>query len=245
MKKNWIFLRDLGRDSRHWGTFIKTFENEFPHDSIHLIDIPGSGEYSDEICPTSIPEIVDIIASRWQDNNPDEISNIIALSFGGMIAIEWMSRYPKMIDSAVLMNISARDSSPFYKRLRYQKYRQLLSMMFSSNRKREYGVIDLTSNLYVSRKSLVELWSSYCLTNATSQLNVFRQLWAAMFYKLPAQKPEQKIMLLNSLEDQIVAPDCSKAIAKQWKLPLYRHPTAGHDLTLDCPQWVISQIKQI
>ncbi len=245
MENSWIFLRGWGRDSRHWGTFIKIFKKEFPEDVIHLVDVPGSGEYSEEICPASVSEIVDIIASRWQKKNPGKTANIIALSFGGMLAVEWKTRYPNSIDSVVLMNISARNFSPFYKRLRYQAYAQLVSMIFNTISKREQKIIDLTSNLYVFRKNLAELWKGYGLSNPTSKVNILRQLWAAMRYSLPNRKPGKNIVLLNSLEDQLVSPSCSVVIAKKWQLPLHRHPTAGHDLTLDCPQWVISQVKQI
>ena len=242
MKKNWIFLRGWGRDSRHWGSFIESFQNEFPHDEIYLLDCPGSGEFSEKNCPASVPKIVDILAARWQEIHSVEKSHIIALSFGGMLAIDWMSRYPEMIDSAIVMNMSAKNWSPFYKRLRYQVYMDFLSLPFQSIRRREEKIIDLTSNLYSSRQSLAELWMAYDLKNPTTKMNVLRQLWAAMHYSLPEQMPKQPILLLNSLADQLVNPSCSEVISKKWSLPLKRHPTAGHDMTLDCPQWVISQI---
>ena len=48
----------------------------------------------------------------------------------------------------------------------------------------------------------------------------------------------------TSRQGQLVASQCSQSIAGVWGCPLRWHPTAGHDLPLDDPQWVIDQIQQ-
>ncbi len=240
---NWIFLRGWGRDSRHWGEFKYLVKAEFEQDDFHFIDIPGSGDYVSELCPTTIKEIVDIIARRWQNEYPGESAHIVALSFGGMLAIDWMTRYPQMIQSAVLMNISSRNLSPFYRRLDYKIYPVLASLLLTKQPRREAAIIRLTSNLYPSRTQLTEKWSQFAQDKPVRQWNLLRQLWAAANYSLPHSKPEQPILMLNSLSDRLVHPDCSKAIADAWNVPLQRHPTAGHDVTLDAPMWVLEQLK--
>lgn len=240
---NWIFLRGWGRDSRHWGDFKDLLQTEFEKDRFHFIDVPGCGNYVSEQCPVSISDIVDIMVQRWQKKYPGETANIVALSFGGMLAIDWMNRYPDMIQSAVLMNISSRNLSPFYQRLDYKIYPVLFSLLLKKQPQREAAIIRLTSNLYPSRTQLTELWRQYALDKPVRTSNLLRQLWAAAHYSLPDKKPEQPILLLNSLSDRLVHPDCSKAISEAWDVPLHRHPTAGHDITLDVPLWVLEQLK--
>lgn len=243
-KQNWILIRGWGRDSRHWGEFIELFTKSFDNYSIHLIDLPGSGQLSSQTSPKSIAGIADRVAMLWKEKHQDESAHVIALSLGAMVTIEWINRYPEMIDSAVLMNPSSHSLSPFYQRLYYRIYPDILLMLFSSIKTRERKIVELTSNLYPHRKKLGQLWLDYARENSISYGNMFRQLWAASQYHLPTTKPEKPIMILNSLSDRLVHPICSKVIAEHWNLPLHRHPAAGHDLTLDAPLWVIEQLKE-
>lgn len=243
MKKNWIFIRGLGRDSRHWGDFITLFKKHFNNDSVYLMDIPGSGKYSSERCPVSVSKIVDIIVERWQEQHPNESANVVALSFGAMLAVDWMTRYPDMVESAVLMNTSSGNWSRFYHRLHYKIYPDLLFMLVGNLYRREQKIIELTSNLYPSRKALTAIWNKYAQQNRISHWNLLRQFWAASRFILPEKKPQRPVLLLNSLADRLVHPDCSKTIAEKWQVTLNRHPAAGHDISLDAPLWVIEQIK--
>lgn len=243
MNKNWIFLRGWGRDARHWGGFVEQFKQTFTEHSVYLLDIPGTGQSVDELCPASVGGIVDQLVERWQQAHPHESAHILALSLGGMLAIDWMSRYPDMIESVVLMNSSSRDLSPFYQRLQYRIYPDLLRLLLRNQADREKLILELTSNLYPFRSELAGIWAQYALAKPVTIKNLLRQLWAAAQYSLAEQKPQQPILLLSSLADKLVHPDCSQAIADKWQLPLQRHPTAGHDITLDVPLWVLEQLK--
>jgi pimeloyl-ACP methyl ester carboxylesterase len=69
-----------------------------------------------------------------------------------------------------------------------------------------------------------------------------KQLFAAGRYVPPNETPDVPLLLLNSLSDRMVHPSCSEAIADRWRCELRRHPTAGHDLTLDAGPWVTQAI---
>jgi hypothetical protein len=43
--------------------------------------------------------------------------------------------------------------------------------------------------------------------------------------------------------DKLVNPHCSRTLAQQWQAPLRAHDSAGHDLTLDEPDWVAQQVR--
>ena len=72
--------------------------------------------------------------------------------------------------------------------------------------------------------------------------NGLRQLLAAARYRASPVAPGARTLLLGSQHDQLVSSACSRAIAKAWGLPLHVHPSAGHDLPLDDPQWVIDEV---
>ncbi len=83
---------------------------------------------------------------------------LIALSMVGMIAVDWMTRYPEEIHSVVLINPSARYFSPFYDRLRRAIYPKMLQMIFRSPHKMEADILVLTSNQHSHDSQLLELW---------------------------------------------------------------------------------------
>jgi pimeloyl-ACP methyl ester carboxylesterase len=51
-------------------------------------------------------------------------------------------------------------------------------------------------------------------------------------------------LILASHGDRLVDPDCSWNLARRLGANLVMHRTAGHDLTLDDPNWVANQIRQ-
>jgi predicted alpha/beta hydrolase family esterase len=50
--------------------------------------------------------------------------------------------------------------------------------------------------------------------------------------------------VLRSLGDQMVSPHCSAALARHWACALWEHPSAGHDLALDDPQWLARTVAR-
>jgi len=69
-----------------------------------------------------------------------------------------------------------------------------------------------------------------------------RQLAAAVSYTPPREAP-CPVRLLTGARDRMVAPACSRALAKRWRAELVEHPTATHDLALDEPAWTAEQIS--
>ena len=242
MTNNWIFLRGLGRDSRHWGIFTELFKSHFPTARVYCLDLPGSGRFAHQTCPKDMALIAEHLEQQWRSVQPEQPANILALSMGGMAALQWQQQYPESIESLVLMNISSR-LSPFYERLNYRAYKALLSLFLASAEKKEQMIIHLTSNLYPYRSQLLKQWTAFALDNPVRGKNLFRQLVAASGFNISDDKPERPVLILNSLQDRLVSFHCSERIAERWKIKVNSHPAAGHDLTLDAPLWVTEQIK--
>jgi pimeloyl-ACP methyl ester carboxylesterase len=260
--KNWILLRGLARESRHWGDFVPLLQSAFPEARITLMDLPGTGCFYQQTSPSSIKTITDSIRRHALDNGLlQQPVTILALSLGAMVAWEWMRRYPEDVCGAVLMNTSFADVSPFYQRLRWQSYKDFIALAITRNlRKRESGILRLTSNrrniardgVYAvsqsgtgaaQRKQITNAWEKIQTERPINLKNSVRQMIAAASYRPGDIKPRQPVLLLNGLGDRLVAPACSESIHKKWQLELRRHLWAGHDLTLDDGAWVVLQLK--
>ncbi|HEY8159455.1 MAG TPA: alpha/beta hydrolase [Methylobacter sp.] len=260
--QNWILLRGLARESRHWGDFVLLLQSVFPEARITLLDLPGTGCFYQQTSPSSIKNITDNVRRHALDNGLlQQPVTILALSLGAMVAWEWMQRYPDDICGAALMNTSFADVSPFYQRLRWQSYRDFIVLVMTRNlHKRELRILQLTSNrrnisrdgVYAAsqsgtgaaqRKQITHAWKRIQTERPISLKNSVRQMVAAASYRPGDIKPRQPVLLLNGLGDRLVAPACSEAIHKKWRLELRRHLWAGHDLTLDDGAWVVSQLK--
>lgn len=241
---HWVFLRGLIRQHRHWEDFPQRFQAAFPDARIVLLDLPGNGDlYREDSC-SSMAEMVESAREQLQAHVNHEPVNLLALSLGAMIGIEWMERYPEEIRRAVLMNTSLRGMSRFRERLRPATYGAFLrGLLFASPLEREQLVLELSVNLYPHKQALAEKWAAYARAQPTGFMNALRQLFAAATYTAPPARPHEHVLLLQSLGDHLVDPVCTTRLAECWRWPLVSHPTAGHDLTLDDGDWVIAQIR--
>lgn len=243
--QTWVFLRGLVRQHRHWEEFPQRFQTAFPEATIILLDLPGNGDLFDHDSPLRIREMADAVRKQLARRNVHGPVNVLALSLGGMVAVEWMHHYPCDIERAVLINTSLRGMSRFTERLRPENYLNIMkSLIFNSKVEREKLILDITTNLYQHKAELAEKWVGYATAHPTSRQNAVRQLFAAASYRAPAARPHEHVLILQSLGDHLINPVCSTRIAEQWRWPLVSHASAGHDLTLDDGDWVIKHIKQ-
>ena len=163
---------------------------------------------------------------------------IIALSLGAMVAIDWMNRYPQHCAGAVLISTSLRGLNPFYQRLLSSTYLTILkSLVFTESiRQKENRNLNLVSNIVANEPAksevIVSNWVDYAKQNPVSGMNGLRQLIAAMRFRVPSSRPEVPMLVLRSMGDHMVSPECSATLAKHWGLPLETHAAAGHDMPL-------------
>ena len=137
-----------------------------------------------------------------------------------------------------------RPFSPFYHRLQWRNLAPLLqlALQWRSADAAERIVLHITSNRANDHRTELEQWACVRRQRPVSARNALRQLLAAARYQASVRAPVAPILLLGSLNDQLVSSQCSQAIAEAWGRPLHLHPFAGHDLPLDDPQWVIDQV---
>ena len=242
--KTWVLLRGLTREHRHWEDFPAKLQQCFPDARIITPDLPGNGDHAKEISPGCIQDMMLFLRKDIASILASGPVHIIALSMGGMVAIEWMKRYPEECAACILINTSLKGVSPFYHRLQPKNYYRMLYSLFTGNRyRREKTILQMTSNLYPDTEQLLQRWVSYAEENPVLVSNALRQLITAGRYRAPRVKPDVPILLLRSKNDNLVNTQSTVSLAQNWLLPIETHPLAGHDLTLDDAVWVCEKIS--
>ncbi|HEX4869997.1 MAG TPA: alpha/beta hydrolase [Moraxellaceae bacterium] len=243
-RTTWVFLRGIIRQHRHWEDFPARFLDAFPDAQLILPDFPGNGDLHDHESPTSITEMVEFLRNDLQGRGLQGPVRLLAVSLGAMVGIEWLRRHPEEVERAVLINTSMPGLSRITERLRREAWPDILkSLLFISHEERERMFVELTSNLYPNKDALAKRWAGYAHAQPTTRMNALRQLFAATTWRPPESRPHEHVLLLQSLGDHVSDPVCTTRIADCWRWPLVSHPTAGHDLTLDDPEWVVAQVQ--
>jgi pimeloyl-ACP methyl ester carboxylesterase len=246
---NAVFFRGFARESAHWGNFIPKFQAVFPHVRILCMDTPGNGIHYEESSPLTIGETVDRCRAELLKRHPDLFESgaaptfVFGISLGGMIAIDWMCRYPNELQAGIVVSTSLSGFSSVQERLSLNGMKKVLQIFVSKNQDaRNQHTLEMISSNPASHQDILGDWKRISDARPISAANAIRQLIAASRYRSP-KKPQQPLLILSSRGDRMVNPKCSDRIAETWKLEHHVHPTAGHDIPLDDPDWVIQQSK--
>lgn len=244
--RQWILLRGLTRESAHWGGFAARLQQALPGDRVLALDLPGNGLLHTRPSPLSVPAMVRACRHELALRCIAPPYHLLAMSLGAMVATEWAHCAPDDVAGCVLINTSMRPFNPFYRRLRLHNLAALVQLMWQwrAPESAERIILRMTSNGVPDHLAVLAQWAAVRRLRPVTAHNALRQLVAAARYCAPSTAPIAPTLLLASRQDQLVASQCSHAIASAWSRPLAWHPTAGHDLPLDDPQWVIHAVQQ-
>jgi pimeloyl-ACP methyl ester carboxylesterase len=242
----WIFLRGLTRETAHWGGFTADFQHAVRASQVISLDLPGNGRLNTMPSPLSIAAMVSYCRAELKRRGEKPPFYLLAMSLGAMVATEWAYQAADELAGCVLINTSLRPFSPFYRRLQPHNYLPLLrlALLGAGPKEWERTVLKLTSNEAAAHDGVVPEWVVARLQHPVSANNALRQLLAAARYSARIEPPATRVLLLASERDRLVDARCSRAIGDHWGCPLELHPSAGHDIPLDDPRWVIKQILQ-
>ena len=245
MTGTWVLLRGLARESGHWGGFVDQLQAALPAARIVALDLPGTGHLRHQASPLR----VEAIAARCQDVlralGASPPYHLLGMSLGGMVAAHWILSRPDDVAAGVLINSSLRPLSPWAQRLRPAAWGPLLrAMVDADGRAAEARILSVTSNVPEARRQALGRWTELRDQRPVGAANALRQLVAAARYRIPDGRPAVPMFLLCSGRDRLVDARCSQALARHWKCRLAVHPTAGHDLALDDPAWVVEQVAR-
>ncbi len=233
-----FLLRGLAREVRHWGSFLETLGKTRQNIDVRPLEMPGAGTLRLQKSPLRTEEYVSSIRQLYlQQVKPGKSNIIIGLSFGGMIAAQWIHTHPDDFQAALLINSSSSNSSPT-KRLTPRGALAFLRALLSRDvSARERILAALLCNLADIEKT-ASLWAAIEKDAPMAASNKIRQLYAAAGFVLP-QRPTVPTLVLCSRFDNLVSPVCSQDIAQAWQSEIHTHPSAGHDLTTDDADWCI------
>jgi pimeloyl-ACP methyl ester carboxylesterase len=242
----WILLRGLTRESGHWGAFPALLRAQMPEARVLAIDLPGCGRLHEAASPMRIEAIVAHCRAQLAALGVAPPYHLLALSLGGMVAVEWAQRHGDELAACVLINTSMRPFSPWFHRLRPANYGTLLGLAWPGHtgRSREQAVLRLTSSKQQDHAAVVDEWVRLREAHPVAPANALRQLVAAARYRAPARPPAVPLLVLNGCGDTLVDPRCSQRLAGQWHTDFAQHPQAGHDLPLDDGPWLAAQVAR-
>lgn len=240
----WVLLRGLARDARHWGDFPAQFRAELVLNAADLLtpDLPGNGRRWQEASPTRVAKMVEDCRKALRRQGKPPPYHLLALSLGGMVAVDWATRYPEECRAAVLISTSLRPYGGVFERLRPPAWLTLLNLLAAEGEARERGILELTSADAAELQAVLPAWVAYARECPVTRRNVTRQLLAAARFRAEV-KPAVPLLILAGSQDRMVNPTCSQKLAQAWSSELVLHPGAGHDLPLDAGIWVADRVR--
>lgn len=240
----WVLLRGLARGAGHWGDFTAQWSQALAAPT-HAVDLPGNGTLHDRRSPVAVAAMTEAARARLQAAGLEPPYHLLALSLGGMVAVDWAHRHPHELAGAVLVNTSLRRFSRPTQRLQPGAWPTLLGLLRPGLPawRREQAVARLTTRL-IDPAAVVAAWVALHQAHPVSAANVLRQLLAAARYRAPHRAPAVPLLVLASRHDVLVDAACSHRLARHWQVPLVEHPGAGHDLPLDDPAWTIDTVRR-
>ena len=241
MSTPWLLLRGLMRETRHWGDFPARLAAA-GQTSTYTLDLAGNGLRYRETSGPTVPDMADDVADQWQRLRGGPV-RVLALSLGGMVAAEWARQAPHTVTELVLCNSSFRPYSAPWERFQPRALSKLLRLLLTAPAALEIEteILRLSSNRPEAHAAQLCDWVQWRQQCPVSAGNVLRQLAAAARYRA-APTPAVATRVLSSAGDRLVSPRCSQRLAAAWKVPLALHPSAGHDLPLDDPDWLLAQL---
>jgi pimeloyl-ACP methyl ester carboxylesterase len=253
----WILIRGLGREARHWGELPEQLQKvmaaEFGETRVDAIDLPGAGRYSEMKAPLTMLGLTEFVREKFLEIRerqrqaglvPASRTYLLAVSLGGMIAAQWLDRWPGDFQACVLVNTSFKGYSPMFKRLTPPALGHLAKIFTSgAAEKAERRVLEMVSNRPELYEATAREWAKIQMDRPISFENFGRQLFAAATFSAKLEQPPCPVLILGSAKDRMVDPSCSRVIAERWNAPLIQHPKAGHDLPLDDAPWIVEQAR--
>lgn len=238
-----VLIRGLLRESRHWLHFPALLSEKLQH-PVFTLDLPGCGALYKEKSAASVPALRHQLQQQWAARYPQyqgKTVHLVAISMGGMLALDWARAAPEQVNSVVLINSSSAGLNPFWQRLRPGNYLKILLCLLAGPLQREELIWQMTVNSPL-QPDILKQWQHWAIENPVSRINALRQLWAASRFRV--QQPACPVFVVSGLADQLVSPRCSQALANQLNAALLTHADAGHDLPLEAGLWLAAVIDQ-
>lgn len=239
----WVLLRGLAREVAHWGDFPARLAAAQPAARVVALDLPGTGRWHAGRSPHRVAGIADHLRAQSDQLGLGAPLRLVGLSLGGMVAAQWAFDAWTQVSHLAVINTSMRPLGRLHERLRPACWAGLLPVVWARDAAAaERRVLHWTSADAAAHEPVLRDWTAVRAARPVSAANTVRQLAAAARFTLPAVRPSARTLVLASGGDRLVDPVCSRRLAARWQAPLEWHPTAGHDLPLDEPDWLVERL---
>ncbi len=238
-------LRGLAREQRHWGNFPDHFTSEIAGSKVHLLDLPGTGTENHRRCPQDVAQITDDLRQRWYALTLEHPGpwGLLAVSLGGMVAMQWCATYASDFERLVLVNSSASNLSAPHRRMNLRVVPQVARALVDKDAvSRERRILSITTRMLTDHERVATEWATYLTERPISRKTAISQILAAACFRAPA-KITTPLLVLAGAHDPLADPMCGFRLSRHFQAPLHVHPSAGHDLSLDDPGWLAKQVK--
>jgi pimeloyl-ACP methyl ester carboxylesterase len=108
---------------------------------------------------------------------------------------------------------------------------------------REGAIVRVVTNRADRWSTVTDRWTEIAHARPISGAAARAQLVAAMRWNAPARLTIPSLFIVGTT-DRLVDASCSRALARRYSAPLVEHPTAGHDLSTDEPEWLATQLAR-
>lgn len=241
----WILLRGVGKDAFHWHDFPASLAQRSGSDEVIALDLPGSGRQCQSASPTRIDDAVHACRQQLLDCDVAMPVHLIGISMGGMIALRWQQLYPEELSHIALVNTSARPYCRVYQRIRLWRLAYLAVQSLGGTARRERAIMNVTTAMANRSDIILSDRIGHARRFPCSKLNLLRQLLAAARFRMDiSESPRGRQAFIASRQDRLVDFRCSQRLARMLDAPLFIHPSAGHDLPVDDPDWLADRIVQ-
>jgi pimeloyl-ACP methyl ester carboxylesterase len=235
----WVLLRGLTREAGHWGDFPGRLAAATGQEVL-TPDLPGCGVRHREQAPASVPGLLVAVRRSLAADGP---LWLLGLSLGGMIVHEWLRQHPGEVAGAVVINTSLGGISAPWRRLRPAAVVAVLEAALTQDHLRRERRIYSLASAGADGEAVATGWAALAGAHPARRSTALRQIFAAATYRAAPPPAPPPVLVLTSAGDRMVDPRCSRAIAGRTRgAELREHPTAGHDLPLDAPDWVAGEI---
>jgi len=240
----WVLVRGLAREAEHWGPFVPALARALPNHEVLTPDLPGVGARRFERWPGSIARAAEVVRSEVLERARGTRLVLFGVSLGGMVVMDWAARHPEELDGVVVGASSARDVAPFWKRMRPRGIAALSRGILARDPdRRQAHVVRAIINRRDRWEETTRAWSRIERERPVTFATFRGQLASASRWRAPRSLDVPALFLVGR-GDNLVHPDCTRALAARFGAPLVEHPDAGHDLTTDAGEWVIEQLLQ-
>lgn len=237
-----LLLRGLTRESGHWGSFGGVLGQSLPDWSILQLDLPGTGALFQEAPGYRVQDFSNSILAQLAAH-PKVPTVILGMSLGGMVTLDLLARAPQDFIGAVFINTSEASMSSWHERISPKALLGLAAALASpSIRAREALVHRLTSINGQHSHQESAPWVSIARTRPVAKRVLAAQILAAALYRAP-EHITQPLLWLASAQDRFVDQACTRRLWERFGGDFGVYPFAGHDLTLDAPQWTARKIR--